>query len=86
MRILIRQIGTQIFEYLFVFRGRLYGNHFVFNDLQKKKLEKKQSGGIAFLVANTAEAHVDKMRRLKLLHTRIWYIIKSKFIVQNNNA
>jgi len=71
--ILLRQVGGLIYEYLFVFKGYLYGHHWVITDTEKLKLDRKEQGGVVFLMANGAEVHVDRLRRKHILWVRLWY-------------
>lgn len=69
MPVLIRELGRNIFEYLFVFRGQLYGNWFELTGENKavlaRKLKKGETLSSVLLVCSSAEGHIDQIKKLK---------------------
>ena len=60
-KIHIRRIEGYIFEYLVVYKNKLWADFFVIDSKQQKKLNKSQAGATTFLVCNAAEGLVDEL-------------------------
>ena len=60
-KIHIRQIEDYIFEYLVVYKNKLWADFFVIDEVQKQKLNNQQAGATTFLVCNAAEGLVEKL-------------------------
>lgn len=82
-QIFLRQIQDDIFEFLIVYKNRLFSDFFYLDEAERKKLNKKEQGGAAFLVANAAEGVVDAVVKKYSLRWRFFWKYFTPHIEKN---